>query len=83
MPPQYQNDDDRRVLRLLHFIISGMFKVSVYIKFQKTKEECFDLWENHCKSKKKPQKGYVGNFFQLKISKQIREKEKWKQRTRG
>ena len=47
MPHNTKNDDDRRGSKATPFIILVMVKVPIYIKLQKTKEECFDLWENH------------------------------------
>lgn len=46
-PHNTKNDDDRRGSMATPFIILVMFKVPIYIKLQKTKEEYFDLWENH------------------------------------
>ena len=46
-PNNTKNDDDRRGSMATPFIILVMFKVPIYIKLQKTKEEYFDLWENH------------------------------------
>lgn len=50
---QNTKNDDRRGSKATTFTITAMFKVPTYIKLQKTKEECFDLWENHFKKSKR------------------------------
>ena len=85
MPHNTKNDDDRRGSKATPFIILVMFKVPIYIKLQKTRKNVLISGKTIFKrvKEKKPQKGYVGNFFYLKISKQIRKGEKWKQRIEG